>query len=328
MPINVWSAARDEMLDTLAKRDADERLREDRARRDRIDVEERERQSTLDRENREYRDAQIALGNRTLDTNAADKTADNERADAAAKAAADAIAAKQLRITNLMKIVTDAKAPMEMRQQAAGELDALQVDPSMLKEFLNPTPKTKPVMRIGRDGKMVKIGDAEAGAHFVNEPAPHADPNAPKPFRDDPKLPNGTKAWIESIAARGVPIEAARAELSGGWPGQRQSHPNADLALGAKYLDALYPKSGDAVTGQVQRPLGAAAPAQPAPVDPRTNRGGGEAPPPPPPAPTAAVPPGDRPASSSDADIAAYLTSKGKAVTPETIAIVRQRMAQ
>jgi hypothetical protein len=33
-------------------------------------------------------------------------------------------------------------------------------------------PTTQPVMRISRAGKMEQVGDAPAGAHFVNEPAP------------------------------------------------------------------------------------------------------------------------------------------------------------
>ncbi len=228
MPQNVWSAGRDEMLKTLAARDAQSRLEEEQRRRAAADesaAAARTEQLGLQRRNTEALEGERAARTAEIERGTTEKTAKEEK------------------VRKLIGVVTDKALDQSVRDAAGLELDAMGVAPNALKAFVTqPKPEMKPVMRIGRDGKMSQIGEAPPGAHFSTEPAPRV-PRAPAAGpKQDPTLPAGVTAWIDSIGQRGVPIEAARAELSKGWRQQVASHPRAQLSDAAKYLDSLYPK--------------------------------------------------------------------------------------
>ena len=231
MPQNVWSAGRDEMLKTLALRDAEQRLEEDRLRRQQIDD-----------ENRQYRRDNMDLQNRQLQSIETDRT--ERRADADARVAQQKT--DEQKKQDLIAIVIDDAADPKVRAQAGVMLDSMGVSAAALKPYLQPEKaEMTPVMRVNpRTGKMENLGDVAKGTHFVTEPAPPREREPRQPSaneRDDPRLPRGTKVWIEEIAGRVPDVAQARAELSKGWRMQRDAHPLADLAEAADYLNKLYP---------------------------------------------------------------------------------------
>jgi hypothetical protein len=118
-------------------------------------------------------------------------------------------------------------------------------------------------------------------------------------FRDNPRLPQGTKQWIDSIVQRGKPIEEAIAELNTGWGQQLNAHPRAELSEAARYLRGLFPDGMSGMEGQTPPPPAAAV--------------GGEA------AASESAPP------ATLEDIPAWLVSQGAAATPANIAATAQR---
>lgn len=291
MPINVWSAGRDELLGFLAERDAKKRLEEDRARRDRLDEE-----SRVDRERgRRIQEENLRVSREDRE----ERRGEQKRLNDERIAAGQAKRKQDEQARTLVAEMLDPNTSQERKQAIGFELDRLQVSPTLIDKYLNPKPDTKPVVRINpRTGTVETIGEAPAGAHFVQEPKPAADPNAPKPVKDDPRLPQGTKRWLESISQRGVPIGDARTELSKGWGQQIAAHPNVDLAEAAAYLAKLYPPAEDPMDATPRGPLGAASPNAPA---------------------APAVDPGLQQRA------AAELQKRGKAVTPESIQFVIQQ---
>ena len=258
MPINVWSAGQDALLSTIARRDAERRLEEDRARRDRLDTEafaDRQRQ-------REIQEAGI----RSLDEDRDErrKLATEERGEKAAKAKREALNAAQ--IGELLDAYDAATTPEE--KHAVGI------------KILNAGGKYTPPPRAAAPQRPISVSPGATLLDPVTKKPFYTAPERPeKPSarsKDDPNLPQGTKAWIESISQRGVPIEQARAELSQGWAQQRAAHPNADLAAAASYLMKLYPAdTGSSGTPRV--PLGTApAPETPQAAAPPPAPGGGE----------------------------------------------------
>lgn len=246
MPINVWAAGSDDMLNYLAQREAEDRLLEDR----RIREEQRLRDNS-------FRDRQVATYER-----------DKENDAARIKATADNAAAENKRRIDLMAVLTDPTATQREREQAGLELNSLGVTSAIIDKVLNPkpdAPTTRPVFsRNPRTGALENLGDIPKDATLVTEAMPEK-PRAPAApsFKDDPELPVGTKQWIDSISLRGVPIGQARNELSKGWRQQTQAHPRASLAEASRYLNSLYPTSPDPMDASPQVPLGSsdAAPA-------------------------------------------------------------------
>jgi hypothetical protein len=321
MPVNVWSAGQDALLGFLAERDAKKRLAEDRARRDRLDTEsaaDRDRQRGIQEENlrvqREDREERRAETKRLNDERIATSEAKRKQ-DETTRA--------------LVQEMMHPNTPPERKQAIGFELDRLNVSPTLIDKYLNPKSDTKPVVRINpRTGKVETIGEAPAGAHFVQEPKPAADPNAPKPVKDDPRLPRGARQWIESIAQRGVPIEQARTELSQGWGQQRAAHPNAELAEAAAYLTKMYPTVEDNLGRKKQQPLTTSAPEVVAPAD---NELAAAALPAAPAASAAQGPQGPQGPQGgptlADAEAMKILQDNGKPVTPANIAYVKQQLA-
>lgn len=280
---NVWGAGQDALLGFLADRDAKRRLEEDRSRRDQLDAE-----SFADRQRaREIQEGQL----RSVDE-------DRRERRAAAESAARLKAQQEQQITEALNVFANTDAhPPEAVRRAAAVLDRHKVDPRALKS-LNPQTEMQPIMRVNpRTGKVEQIGEAPKGARVVMEPAPPAPEKPLASERDDPSLPRGTKAWIESLAQRGISLTEARNELSQGWARQRAAHPRAELVAASDYLTKLYPT--DPESADIPRvALGSAQPS----VAP--------------------------PAGAVDPQQAAikFLTDNGAPVTPANIAAVMQRM--
>jgi hypothetical protein len=86
----------------------------------------------------------------------------------------------------------------------------------------------------------------------ATEAAAGRDPNKNSDRKDDPALPNGVKAYIESIYRRGLggqEITRAQAdeEIAAAMPLLRGDHPNLDIARVNKMVDELWPVSRDDV---------------------------------------------------------------------------------
>lgn len=231
MPINVWSAGQDALLDTIARRDAERRLEEDRARRDRIDQEalaDRDRQ-------RGIQEGQL----RSIDEDRDERRRMAGEAAAEKKAAGQAAALNAEQIGELLDAYDAAQSPEEKHSIGLKILNAGG------KYQAPPRPVTAP-----RDPIADHLAKKKIDQQFK-------EPSAAKGPKDNPSLPNGAKVWIESIAQRGIPLEQARNELSRGWGQQRQAHPGAELAAAADYLTKLYPTAPDPMAAAPRAPLGA-----------------------------------------------------------------------
>lgn len=254
MPVNVWSAGQDALLNTLATRDAARRLQEDRDRRDRLDQEvaaDRARQ-------REIQEGTL----RSVEEDRVERRRMAGEQVAAKKAEQEANTAKQREIDAALQTFATAQDPQE-KMRAAAVLDKYKVSPSALRDLQKPS--TKSVFGVDpRSGSVRQFGEVPIGAQVINIPKPDGPAAGPK---DDPRLPQGTKAWIESIAQRGVPIEKAREELSMGWAQQRAAHPHADLAAAAQHLQRLYMPDGMGGRSPIgsPQPGGEVPPAAPTP---------------------------------------------------------------
>lgn len=261
MPRSVFAAGQDAMLGFLAERDAVKRLNEDRARRDRLDAEEaadRARGRDIQEEN---------LRNQREDR--AERLAETKRINNERIAASEAKRKQDEAVQGLVKEMLDPNTPQERKQAIGFELDRLQVSPSLIDKYLNPKATTKPVFGVDpHAGTVRQFGEVPVDAQVVNIPRP-AGAGGPKPPKDDPRLPMGTKRWIESISQRGVPLEEARTELSRGWGQQTSAHPNADLGEAAAFLQKLYPTDSMGQRSPMGggAPVGEAAAPAPAPIN-------------------------------------------------------------
>lgn len=238
MAVNIWNAGTDRMLEGLARREA------------------LARQAQLDQQNAERQAAQLALQQENLGLNRmqveaqiANTRADNERAAAqqAAQAQVAASAAKKAardeeQVAALIDMYQSTEDPAA-RERIAMNLEmqgvrvpqrSSQADTRSLQVQANDLLAKGDVDGYNR---VLKVIRETSGAGR----APDTGGGGGSTFRDNPRLPQGTKAWIDSIAQRGIPVEQARRELSQGWGQQRSAHPNAELAEAAKYLDSLYP---------------------------------------------------------------------------------------
>lgn len=264
---NIFSAGRNALLDTLAQREATRMLGEDRARRDRLDEEGR-----LDRvKQRELQDRQITSLDEDRDARRAlGEQAANDKA-AEAKAKADERAA---RAAALDAYTTAIQAGDEKAARLAGA-KLINLGGEML-------PDSKPMVV----GAGSTVYDQDSGKAIYT--APNRPTATPASEKDDPKLPIGTKRWIESISQQAPTIEEARSWLNKGWNETLKAHPRQELGKAVDYLDGLYSNEFG-----VKTPLGGA----PAPGGRASGAGaaGGGAPQPPPAAPPAAAPGGDVP---------------------------------
>jgi hypothetical protein len=215
------------MLKTLAARDAQSRLEEEQRRRATADesaAAARTEQLGLQRRNTEALEGERAARTAEIERGTTEKTAKDEK------------------VKKLIAVVTNKELSQDVRDAAGLELDAMGVAPNALKAFVTqPKPEMKPVMRIGRDGKMSQIGEAPPGSHFSTEPAPRV-PRAPAAGpKDNAQLPAGVKDWIASISGQVGDVKEARARLSAGWAAQKKAHPMADLGDAGRHLNELYP---------------------------------------------------------------------------------------
>jgi hypothetical protein len=247
---NAFAAGQDALLNFLAKRDAQQRLMEDRARRSELDAQEASfKQQQLANQGRQL-DETAAYRQDQIDSLAAGRAASADAAKAGAdskrQAAEEALAPK----ARLEAIVADESADPNLRKAAQFKL-------------LGITPTAD--VQTGRD-HMAEANSRMAGSlatsiEMLNRRNELSQTNR-EASKDSPSLPTGTKDWINSLA--GKPIEAARAELQAGWRQQRAAHPHADLAEAAKYLDSLYTQESDIGTGgKTFKPKFAAGPAGP-----------------------------------------------------------------
>ena len=264
MAVNIWNAGTDRMLEGLARREA------------------LARQAMLDQQNAERQAAQLALQQENLGLNRmqveaqiANTQADNERAAAqqAAQAAAAASAAKKAardeeQVAALIDMYQSTPDPAARERIAMNlEMQGIRVPQRSQSDTRSLQVQANDLLARGDvDGynRILKVIRETSGAGRA--PDTGGSGGGPK-FNDNPRLPQGTKAWIDSIAQRGVPVEQARRELSRGWGQQRSAHPNAELAEAAKYLDSLYQDGLPMFTGE-QGALPAPAPVDAAPALP------------------------------------------------------------
>lgn len=285
---NAWLSGTDRMLEGLAQREA------------------LARQARLDQEAAARAAQQLAMQQQNLDLNRqqteaqiANQNADNDRANAAT-------------IENQRRFDSAGKAKVRNEEQVAALVD-------MYQSTADPAAKQRIAMNLAMQGVKVeepKVAgpDTRSLQLQANDALASGDTaryqqilkvirdsgnagRAPETggsgggstFRDNPRIPQGAKAWIDSIAGRGVPLDQARNELNAGFGQQRAAHPNIELAEAAQYLSSLYPDG----LPLVSQPPGAAATEADAPTS------------------LAAVP--------------AWLESKGAPATPENIAATAQR---
>lgn len=253
MPVNVWSAGQDALLGFLANRDAKQRLEEDRARRDRLDVEaqqDRQRQ-------RDIQEGQL----RSIDEDRQERRSilQQDRTDREAKATREQAEAEER--GRLLDAYDAAQSPEERYAIGVRLVNAGGKLPP------EPKPTTSPVMRVNpRTGTVEQIGTAPVGAKFVNEPAPK-EPKATGP-KDNAALPNGVKAYLDSFATKtdaqgnAYTQEQALEEVSRVARELRQAHPSLDMGKVSNYVKAVVPKTEKDALGQPV-PRKVSAPASP-----------------------------------------------------------------
>jgi hypothetical protein len=242
MPLNTWGVGQDALLGFLANRDAKQRLEEDRARRDRLDVEaQQDRQRQRDIQEGQLRSISEDRNERR-DILAAD------RADRDAKAKREQAEAAQR--GELLDAYDAAQTPEEKYAIGVRLVNAGGKLPPA------PKPTTTPVMRVNpRTGQMENIGEAPYGSHFVQEPAPK-EPKAAAGPKDDPGLPNGVKSYIDSLTQKAdaqgnlYTTEQALDELARTAPQLRAAHPSLDMGKVSRYAKAIFPKTEKDPLGQ------------------------------------------------------------------------------
>lgn len=288
---NIFGAGRRSLLETLAQRDADRMLMEDRARRGRLDEENR-----LDRQkDRELRDKQITSMDEDRDARAKVlEQAGKDRSDAAAAKAAE------------QKSKADALDAYTAAIQSGDEAAARVAGAKLLNLGGHMLPEPKGPIEVSPGSSLY---DPKSGKSVYTAPERTPKPSAAE--KDDPSLPLGTKRWLESIAQQAPTVEEGRQWLNQGWQGTLKDHPKQELAKAVKYLDSLYTTEFG-----VKTPIGG-APAAGGRASGAGPAGGGAAVPPPADAP---MTPGGEP---TDEQAIAALQAKGKPVTPETIAMAK-----
>lgn len=246
MAVNIWNAGTDRMLEGLARREA------------------LARQAMLDQQNAERQAAQLALQQENLGLNRmqveaqiANTQADNERAAAqqAAQAQAAASSAKKAardeeQVAALIDMYQSTPDPAARERIAMNlEMQGIRVPQRSQSDTRSLQVQANDLLARGDvDGynRILKVIRETSGAGRAPDTGGSGGGST---FRDNPRLPQGTKAWIDSIAqrvrtgtdgSRGSALTRARQELSQGWNQQRSAHPNAELAEAAKYLDSLY----------------------------------------------------------------------------------------
>jgi hypothetical protein len=295
MPQNIWSAGRDALLDDLARRDAERFKQEQIARQERMDAE-----SRSDRE-RQFRLQEEQLGLQKRDR--------EMRADAAL-AAQGAAQEKNQKVQHLIRLVTDTTADPAARDQAGLELDLMGVDPSAINRARNgpPKPEVQPVYRTNPDGTVTKVGEVPKGTHFTQTDRPVGGAST--------DLAPDVKAYVDSL--RALPNKQAAidqvslniAEM------RRKGEPLPDLAKIMARINQIFPAQRDELLGTTTFPG--------TPGLPGTGVPGVDA------AVAASAPvaqPQAAPSDGGDAAAIAALQAAGREVTPETIAIAKQRMA-
>lgn len=228
---NVWSAARDEMLDFLTERESRQRQEEDRARvlkQQEVENAQRDRQLKVS-------EGQLS----SIEKDRAERQRDQDKAQTIAEQ-------QRVRLGELLDAY-DAATTEDQKYDIGVKI-------------INSGGKLPPAKRTPpRD----PVADHRAKRLFdIANPLPTKEPAS---HRDDPDLPRGVTDWIDSIAQRGgVSIAQAREELSKGWKQQKSAHPRASLGKAAAYLNSVFPAS-DAPFDQTPRTSLAGAPRSDAP---------------------------------------------------------------
>lgn len=290
MAINPFAAGTDALFDYLAEREERRMLMEDR-----------ERRAQLDREAKEKSDAQLALQRDQLGSLERDR---QERA-AATKRDDDRAAADQKAIDDHIAIVMDPTKTEAERRAAGMWLDQKNVDPNRIERAITGKDPTKKVHVVDANGRVVRTIEMGMQDQYQELPRPAAGPQTPVSHRDDPSIPDGTKRWLDTIAARGVDEDTAMAELNKGWNQQLAAHPRAELASAAAYLKKFYGNGGGAFEGNTQ-PSGGAPPAVGAAADPNAALA----------------------ADPENAEAVAKLKEMGKEVSPTTIRMAKAAIAE
>jgi len=296
MPRNPWSAGIAAFEESVARRSADRRTEEDRARRMQIDD-----------ENRQDRRWGRSIAERQLQSQDADRVrTDQIREDdlVARREAGAAIAAEK----EAQRVARGQAIDAFKAAVLSGDKKAEQAAGLVLLEFGITPPRSAagraPVTQGGyvwedKDGVYVR------GAMVADKPA--AD-------RDNPNLPTGFKQELDWFTRNGKTIEEAKAEVARKWNAGEyaERYPKATAGEAMRYLEGTYDKDA----------LGNYAP---------MARPGAGAPPPPPPggdAPAAGSPPAEAPTAVTDEQIQEYLAQNGLPVTPANIAEIRKQLAQ
>lgn len=209
---NIWGAGQDALLNFLTDRDAERRLEEDRARRDRLDQE-----NAADRSlGREIQQGQL----RSIDE---DREARRNTAAATAAQKAQENAAIQGALQVAAAATADPKAVApEKLMEAMATLDFYNVDPKNLNSLKPKTVENRPVYERGPGGQIRQIGEVPTNAHIVTPV------NPPRPPAERPTVPTPAQA----TAARSQAQRIARQD-------ERAGRIPPDMTL-KQYEDELY----------------------------------------------------------------------------------------
>jgi hypothetical protein len=299
MPVNVWSAGRDALLDDLARRDA-KRLQESQL----------ARQTRMDEESRVARERQFGLQEEQLGL----QKQDRDMRATAALAAQGAAQEKNQRIQQAIRRITDPTTPQPEKDALGLILDQEGVSPAMLERFAAPKPaETQDVYAVGLDGRPTKVSTVPKGSHFTQVDRPVGGND------EDSGLPPSVRAYVDAlptqVASKREAIDLVNRNFA---EMRRKGEPLPDMVKVIERINKRFPAE-PGLPGMPTTFPGTSMGAPPAPAPttaaPRTlAAGGGMAPQPAGPSP-------------DDAAAIALLTEAGKAVTAETIAIVKQRMA-
>ncbi len=253
---NIFVGGTDELLQTLAQREAMRLMAEDRARRDRLD------QETRSDRDRQYQFQQDQL-----------KSIDDDRTERREAATAASNIEDQKRFA--LQAAVDAYRNATTPEEKAKWRETLEMEHGI--RFPAEQKKTGSWRTTVKDGKPVDVfmEEPEPGTELPHYEKPDKPATPEKPdarAKDDPTFPRGAKQWVDEMIGLGNPLGATLETITKGWAQQQAAHPNADLGKALEYVKKFYDSQDLSGTSLLKR----GAPA--APAAPASGRASGAGP--------------------------------------------------